>query len=771
VSDRPPAPGARFIGKRVQRKEDGRLITGRGTYVDDVVVAGMLHAAFVRSNVARGKITSLEAAQARALPGVVAVYTAAEIDRLNGRYSNAIFDTPDSPYPDSGLLARSDVRFVGDPVAIVVAETRALAEDAAALVEVEYLVETPVVGIDAARTMPPVHPEHADNLVNTQNSGEDAEIEAIFAGAAFCVEDTIANCRQTQLPMEPRGLVVSPHGAGEVTIHLACQSPHIAALHISRVFGLPEQQVRVIAKDVGGAFGLKVTSQRDELAVIAAAMLLGRPVKWIEDRLENLTAGGQCRDDRMHVRLAFDADHRLLAADIVYDFDFGAYPHGTQPSSSLVTVMFPGPYRLPRYRWKAFGWYTNTAGMVPYRGPWMMEMFSREVLFDIAARHMGIDPIELRRKNIIDTGDQPFPTAAGVVLTDLSCRETMEVTVEAIDVAAFRREQAKAREEGRYIGLGIANGIEPTTVSFGYYSSDVAHIRVEPGGRVTATTSTFSQGHGTVTALAQIIADRLGVRFEDVTVVDGDSATTGFGGGAGGSRQAVAGGGAAIVASDMLREKINRIAAHAYNANPESVRIENGVVTIDGSPEVRSTVAEISEMAYLNTDRLPPDMEAGLEMQYRHRPPPMVFANATHACICEVDVETGMVSILRWVAGGDCGQIINPSLVEGQIAGGVVQGIAGVLFEHIQYDENGQPRAVTLKDYLVPTALDVPRIEFRHMCTPSSTPGGFKGVGEGGAMISPPALVNAISDALAPFGKRWLEMPLSPDRIVCGLEG
>jgi len=761
--------GARFIGERVHRKEDGRLLTGRGTYIDDVVVAGMLHAAFVRSNVARGRITRLDTSRAKDMPGVAAVYTAADLDRLNCSFSNAVFDMPGCPAPDDGLLARSDVRFVGQPIVIVVAESRAVAEDAAAVVEVEYTTEQAVVGIAAAKTGAPVHDGFANNLVNAQDSGPNDEIDKVFAGAAHVVEETVRNCRQAHMPMETRGLVVSPDGTGDLTIHRACQSPQVSALQVAQIFKLEQGQVRVIAKDVGGAFGLKMTSQRDEMAVVAAAILLRRPVKWIEDRLENLVAAGQSREDQMHVRLAFDADHRLLAADVDYDCDFGAFPYAIQSSASLVTPMFPGPYHLPHYRWKAQAWYTNTNGLAPYRGPWMLEMLAREIMFDVAARKMGVDPLELRRKNIIGKGEQPFQMPSGIVLTDVSPRETMEMTVGAIDIAAFRREQAEARKEGRYLGLGIANGIEPTTVSFGYFASDVAHVRVEANGRVTAMTTTFSQGHGTATSLAQIIAERLGVSFEDVTVVEGDSSRTGFGPGAGGSRQAVAGGGAAMIASDKLRDKIQRIAAYAYNASPESIRIEGGVITVEGSPEIRSSVAAIAQLAYAAPDRLPPDMELGLETHHRYQPPPMVFANATHACICEVDVDTGKVSILRWIAGSDCGEMINPGIVEGQIAGGVVQGIGGVLFEHAPYDEAGQPMAVTLKDYLLPTALNVPRIEYKHMCTPSSTPGGFKGVGEGGAMISPPTLVNAIADALAPFGKTWVEMPLSPDRIICGI--
>lgn len=766
--DRVAAAGMRFVGQRVQRKEDPRLLTGRGTYIDDVIVPGMLHAAFVRSPIARGSILSIDAEEARGVSGVVAVLTAADTDALNAFYSNPATDMPDCPYPDTGLLARGDVRFVGDPVALVVAETRALAEDGAALVKVEYAPEAPVVGMEAAAVMPPVHPDRDSNIVSTSVEVF-GDIDEAFAAATYVVEDELCNCRQTQLPMETRGLVARRDGSGEVTINLACQSTHMAAMHIAHTLRLPLNEVRVIAKDVGGGFGLKVTQLRDELAVIAAALILNRPVKWIEDRIENLTAASQGRDERIKVRLAFDGDHRLLAADVTLNVDLGAYPNSTTASGFLVSLMFPGPYRLPAYRCASTGWYTNTCGMGPYRGPWMMEMFGRETIMDVAARQMGIDPFELRRKNIIGKPDLPFPMITGPVLDDISPRETFEMVADAIDLPAFRREQAEARKQGRYLGLGIATGIEPTTMGFGIMSSEVAHIRVEITGKVSVMSSTLSQGHGTPTTLAQIAADRLGVPLQDVTIFEGDSSRTGFGTGAGGSRQAVAGGAAVTTAADLLQEKIRRIAAHAYNATADRVRIQDGIITVEGSEEIQATIADIAQMAYVAPDRLPPGMEMGLEAQHRFRAPTFVFANATHACICEVDVETGIVSIRRWIAGGDSGELINPAIVEGQISGGVVQGIAGVLFEHMRYDENGQPLAATLKDYLVPTALDVPVIEFRHMCTPSATPGGFKGVGEGGAMISPPTLVNAVADALAPFECRWLDMPLSPERIVCGL--
>ncbi|HET9628838.1 MAG TPA: xanthine dehydrogenase family protein molybdopterin-binding subunit [Novosphingobium sp.] len=768
MNDPAPTVGARFVGQRVQRKEDGRLLIGKGTYIDDVVVSGMLHAAFVRSTVARGRITRLDVSAAQALPGVFAVLTAGEIDKLGARYFNAAMDQPDLVYPDNGLLCRKDVRFVGDPVAIVLADSRALAEDGAALVEVDYAVDPPVVGIAAARTMPPVHPEYESNSVGAMEMTIGEDIDGIFASAAHVVEDEIVNCRQTPVPMEPRGLLARREGSGELTINIATQGPHMTANHIAGIFGLSINSIRILAKDVGGGFGQKVTALRDELAVVAAALLIDRPIKWIEDRLENLTAASQSRDETCRVRLAFDSDHRLLAADVDFNIDYGAYPHAVHGSGGLTFMMLPGPYRLPAYRFRSSGWFTNTCGEAPYRGPWMMDMFARETMLDTAARQMGVDPIELRRKNIISKADQPFTMVTGMVIDDVTPAETMEAVVAAVDIPAFRREQEAARKEGRYLGLGIAVAIEPTAIAMGTYTSEVAHVRVEPNGKVTAMMSTFSQGHGTPTTMAQIVADRLGVPFGDVTVVEGDSTRTGYGSGAGGSRQAIVGGGAARVATDMLADKIKAIAAHAFNGTPEDVLIDEGIVTIKGS-ETRATLAEIAQMAYFDTDRLPHGMETGLETQYRFRAPPMVFANQAHAAVVEVDIETGKTKVLRWVAGGDCGNLINPAIVEGQISGGVVQGIAGVLFEKVSYDENGQPLAATFKDYLVPTALDVPRLEYVHLCTPSITPGGFKGVGEGGAMISPPTLVNAINDALAPFGKNWLNMPITPDRVVIGL--
>jgi carbon-monoxide dehydrogenase large subunit len=355
-----------------------------------------------------------------------------------------------------------------------------------------------------------------------------------------------------------------------------------------------------------------------------------------------------------------------------------------------------------------------------------------------------------------------------VTIDKVTPRETLEQAAAAVDIPKFRAEQAAARAQGRYLGLGMAVYIEPTTMSaMGILASDTAQIRIEPTGKVTAVISTHSQGHGTETTMAQIVADELGVRFEDVSVYEDDSSQGGFGPGAGGSRQAVSGGGATIRASRMLSAKVKRLAAHLLNASPDDVSIQDGVVRVAGVEEISAPLSRIAATAYLEPDRLPPEMELGLEAQYRYRaPPPFVFSNAAHACICEVDVEVGTVKILRWVTSEDCGVVINPAMVEGQIAGGVAQGIGGVLLEEISYDAAGNPTAATFKDYLIPTAHDVPQIEFHHISTPSASEGGFKGVGEGGAIIGPATLINAVADALSPFGLDCLDLPLSPSKLV-----
>jgi carbon-monoxide dehydrogenase large subunit len=430
-------------------------------------------------------------------------------------------------------------------------------------------------------------------------------------------------------------------------------------------------------------------------------------------------------------------------------------------------------YKMPAYSFLSRGWYTNTAGLAAYRGPWAMESLARETMLDIAARQIGIDPIEIRRRNIVTKADQPLTTSLGVLLEDITPAECLEKLLQTIDVAAFRAEQAAARTEGRHLGLGIAAYIEPTASvgSIPVMSGEIAQVRIEPTGKVTALLSTHSQGHGTQTTMAQVIADRLGVAYEDVSVFEGDSSRGGFGPGAAGSRQGVLGGGASLKAAGLLADKVKRLAAHLLNANPEDVRIEDGMVRISGTEEMTRSLRDIAEVAYGEPDRLPPGMEAGLEAQYRYTPPPITLTSAAHACIVEVDTETGFVKIRRWICCDDCGVMINPAVVEGQIAGGLAQAIGAVLLEEVCIDERGNPTSVTYKDYMLPAIGDVPDFEYVHASTPAKNEGGFRGVGEGGCIVGPPTLVNAIADALAPFGPLPLDLPLTPSKLLDVIEG
>ena len=759
---------ARFVGQRLPRKEDKRLLTGRGSYVADVSLPGMVELAFVRSQVARGKLRGIDIEAARAYPGVRAVLSAKDLDSLGAKCQ--ILHGGMAPAPHVDLLARDNVRYVGEPIVMVIADSRYIAEDAAGLVFVDCTMEDPVITIDDARDGPPVHPDFPTNVADRNAPPENPALEAAFASAAHVVEATIRHQRQAHVPMETRGVVAARQGVDELLVHLACQSPHLSAHLLANTFNLPQANIRVIAKDVGGAFGLKVQPWREELCAVAAALLLNRPVKWIEDRMENLTSAGQAREQEIHCRLALDANARLLAADYDYACNIGAFPQGVD-TNFLVEMFLPGPYHLPLYRCRNVNYYSNTVGQAAYRGPWAMESLARETMMELAARQIGITPEELRRRNLITAADQPFSMVTGAVIDRVTPRECFEAILEKVDMATFRAEQAEARKAGRYLGIGFSVYIEPTTMGFGVLSSEFAHIRVDPTGAIIANMGTHSQGHGTATTMAQVIADELGVEYDRVTVHEDDSSRGAFGAGAGGSRQAVAGGGAAIKASALLAAKIKTIAGHMLNANPEMISMQGGRITVEGEPEVSTTLERIAATAYADPDRLPPGMEPGLEAQYRFRSPMFVFSNAAHACICEVDGETGITRVLRWIAAEDCGVMINPSIVEGQIAGGVVQAIGGVLSEEISYDAMGNPTAVTFKDYVIPSAHDVPQIEYIHLVTPSTSDGGFKGVGEGGAIVGPPAMVNAVADALAPFGGRCYDLPLTPSRLLAIIDG
>ncbi len=758
----------RYIGQRVHRKEDPRLLTGRGQFVDDIVVPGMLHVAFARSPIARGRILSINTDIARDIPGVHAIYLQSDLPKID---MISFYLTPQDV--ETTPLANGRVAYVGEPVALVIADSRHIAEDAASLVEVEYAEEDPVVTLADARVGAPVHPSLEDNI-NAQMGDEDIDedLDALLKNAPHLITHKVVHQRISQSPMETRGVVVNPEGAEEMTLYITCQSPHLVARWTSLALGLPQTSIRVIAKDVGGGFGLKNHPWKEECAVIVAAQKFRRPLKWIEDRYENLVGANQAREQEMTLQVAFDNDGRLIASHGDYSVNVGAYPQLSECNIAVHMFVWAA-YKLPAYGFLTRGWYTNTVGYAAYRGPWAMESLVRETALDKAARRIGIDPIEIRRRNLVTLKDQPAMSSMQIPLEDITPAECLEKLLGYFDVAAFRKEQEAVRREGRYLGLGIAAYIEPTGAAGAIttMTGELAQVRIEPTGKVTATMSTHSQGHGTATTMAQIFADRLGVAYEDVSIFEGDSSRGGFSPGAAGSRQGVIAGGAAIMAADLLAAKVKKLAAHLAGVEASAIRIEDGMVHVDGEPEKSRTLRAVADIAYGEPDRLPPGFEAGLEAQYRYQPPPMTFASAANACVVEVSADTGFVKILRWISSEDCGTPINPAVVEGQVAGGLAQAIGTVLHEKMSFDDRGNPLAATYKDYHLPLISDIPVFEFVHANTPSKSVGGMRGVGEGGAIIGPPTLVNAIADALAPFGEVPVELPLTPAKLLSVIEG
>jgi carbon-monoxide dehydrogenase large subunit len=764
------APTAtRYAGSRINRVEDVRLLTGRGVFVDDVSLPGMLHAAFVRSPMARALIRGIDTAAARAVPGVHFVFTADDLNRdAKEQWHTSI--GPDSPETPRPPLAEGEVRFVGDPVALVVADSRYVAEDAAELVDVDYEPLTPVVDYTKAEDSDLlVHESHGSNLIGQISMPPAPVLDEVLSSAAHVVAETIYQQAYAAVPMECRGIVVDyTPTSGDLTIYAGTQSPHEVRLFCSRLLGLPEHHIRVIMRDTGGGFGQKILVQRDEMCLMLAGRKIGVPVKWVEDRQENLMTAGKPRLEHATAKLAFDAEGIIQAAQIDFVSDCGAYPTPWPvTTAAAVGVFFPGPYRVPLATFSTKSVYTNTAGRTAYRGPWQFESLAREVLLEIAARRMGIDPMELRRRNLLSQDDLPYANPNGMQYDRISPLETLEQALQMLDYESFRAEQAEARKEGRHLGVGVSTYVEPSTPGYGYYGTEAATIRIEPSGRVNVYIAGGSTGNSIETTVVQLAADALGADIEDVATIQGDTAVTGFGAGAAGSRSGSMTAGAVRETASILRERIVAIAAHKLEASVDDIELAASRAFVRGTPGIGLPLAEIARAAYFEAQALPPGVPAGLEASARYTAETTsIWVNATHLCTCEVDVSTGRVTLLRYIVSEDCGPMINPNVVEGQIAGGTVQGIGGVLYEHLAYDEDGNPIATTFMDYLVPTASEVPMIEYGHIETPSPGPGGYKGVGEGGAIGSPPAVVNAVADALSPFGVTITHLPLGPSQIV-----
>ncbi len=767
------AGSTRYAGARVARLEDPRLLTGHGQYVADIVRPGMLHACFVRSPYARARIVSIDASAALELPGVHMVLTAADLNPgvHEAWYSQAGKDVPDTPRPP---MAEDEVRFVGDLVALVIAEDRYIAEDAADMVDVGYEPLTAVVDFTTA--------EQNDNLVFSaypgnicgQLGGLPADsLAPVFDGAAHVVDDTIHQQAYVASPMETRGIVVEWSAAdASLTVWAATQAPHDLRLFASRLLAVPESRIRVIARDTGGAFGQKINAHREDQCLLLAARKVPAAIKYIEDRRENLMASSSSRRENGRVRMAFDDEGTLLAATIDHLQDVGAYPVPWPVFvAAAVGAIFPGPYRYSSGTFTAKCVFTNTGGRTAYRGPWQFETVAREMMLDIAARQMGVDPADLRRRNMLRQDELPFTTAIGMQLTDMTPLETFDAALEKIDYAGFRRMQAEARTNGRYLGIGTASYVEPTSSAMPHHGSEGATIRVEPSGAINVYLAGGSAGNSLETTAVQMTADALGVPISMVGTIQGDTALTPFGSGTGGSRSGSMVAGAIRETSAVLRERIATIAAHVLEAAPADIQIIDGQVSVKGTPAKALSFAELANIAYFGHDKLPPEIPLGLEASARYRAEAFsIWANATHVCTCEVDLDTGEVQLLRYVVAEDCGPMINPNVVEGQIAGGTVQGIGGALLEDFQWDEDGTPLTTTFVDYLLPTTTEVPMIEYVHRGLPGPGPGGYKGVGEGGAIAAPAAVANAVADALAPLGVRITRLPLSPSAIVALIE-
>ncbi len=763
----PSRAASRFIGQPIERKEDQRLLTGHGRYVDDVTFPGTLYGAFLRSDVAKATITRIDVSGAEAMDGVVAVFTGESMNPHHGEGWHAMLG-PELLTPPP--LAPGVVKHVGDPIALVVATSRYIAEDACELIELDLDVQEPVTDyrIAAQDTEHLVHGDwglESNAMVAVPFMELSEDLAATFEQAAHVVETVVEQNRYVGVPMETRGILAAyDNGTDECRIVVSNQSAHGTRNFFSRYLKIPESNITVDLRDVGGGFGQKMFVFREECAVVLAAKLLNRPVKWIEDRRENLTAAGHSRNEWAKLRMAIDSDGVIQAVTIDHKADVGAYPICPAVMDS---TLVPGPYKIPRYGFSTEMVWTNTMGKNAYRGPWMFETTAREMLLDYAAREIGMDPVELRRKNILYMSDLPHTNPAGQTFTEMTAGETLDQAVELLDYPAFRAEQAAARAEGRLLGLGVSVYVEPTSMGVPSLHSEGATVRVEGSGRVTVWLSTSSHGQSIETTMAQVVADTMGVDYDDVTIVQGTTQGTPWGGGTGGSRTAVIAGGAVRAAAAEVRERLLRIAGHTMEAAPEDLEVSMGVISVKGNPSASMTVAEVAKFIYDDPSSLPSDIEPSVEATVRFQPSSFpTWSNATHLCVVEIDTGTWQAHVVRYIVSEDCGRMINPMVVEGQVYGGVVQGLGGVLLENFVYDAEGNPLTTTFMDYLLPTTTEIPAIEIGHVETDSTTnPGGYKGMGEGGAIGAHAAVANAVADALAHLGVKVTATPLGPNDI------
>ena len=777
---------AQLFGTSVPRREDPRLITGHGLYTGDVELPGMLYAAFARSQRPHAQIV-VDVTRARSMPGVATVLTAQDLAGHVGLIP-AAWLVPDSalkttPRP---ALAEERVRYVGEPLALVVADTRAHAQDAALAVHVRYETLPHIVSARQAleADAPQLFEDIPANEVFHWRAGSPAEeTDRAIEDAPVSVRTEVINQRLIPMAMEPRAMVADFNpGSGELTLWATTQNPHILRFLVSGALGLGEQQVRVIAPDVGGGFGSKIPFYPEDAAVAYASRLLGRPVRWTEERSEGFLSTTHGRDQIQELTLAGRMDGTLLALRIRAIANMGAYLSTAAPA--VPTVLFglitAGAYHIPLVHVDVTGAVTNTTPTDAYRGAGRPEAtFAIERLVDLFAAKVHMDPAEIRRHNFVPKDAFPYTAATGLTYDSGNYEGALDKALEIVEYAGLRRLQEGMRREGRYLGIGLSSYVEVCGLAPSKFAAatgfqgglwDSATIRVHPSGKVTVLTGISPHGQGEETTFAQIVADRLGVPFEDVDVVHGDTARVSMGWGTYGSRSTTVGGGALAQAADRIMEKARLIAAHLLEAEAGDIDFTDGRLHVRGVPTRSVTLKDVALAAHLAWD-LPKGVEPGLEASSAFDPADLVYPFGTHIAVVEIDPRTGVTTLKRYVAVDDCGRVINPMIVEGQVHGGIAQGVGQALWEGALYDSDGQLVTGSLTDYAVPKASNLPVFELARTETPSPhNPLGVKGIGETGAIASTPAVVNAVLDALRPIGVEHLDMPLTPERVWRAIE-
>jgi aerobic carbon-monoxide dehydrogenase large subunit len=764
-----------YVGASVKRKEDPRLITGSSTYVDDLKLNGMVHVAFVRSTYPHAKITGISTDAALSMPGVHEVITGADLRSMladfyavdpAGDTARDVYNDEDDedaiPVPKVAPLAVSRVRYIGDPIAAVVADTREQAADAAQVVEVDYEpLEAAIDPYEAKQDGAPQLYERVKNNISVIEHTVHGDVESAMDDAAIKFSVKIRAPRCHPAPIETRGIVATPDPITRgLTFWTSTQAPHWNRNEIADALGLSQNQVRCIAPEVGGGFGCKIGAYPEEFVVAAIAHKLRRPAKWIETRSESFLATNHGRNQWAEFEVGADANGKITALKALVTLDSGAYPKALDLAWAT-WVMSTGPYDIPNIDYKVEGVYTNTMANGAYRGAGRPEAaYYLERLIDLVADHGSLDPDQVRRVNFIAPEQFPFKTITEEEYDSGEYEKALDKALEVIGYADLRKEQAEARKQGRYIGIGIASYVE--ICGFGPYESST--VRVEPGGQVTIFTGISPHGQGQETTFAQMAADYLGANFDDVFVHHGDTANTPQGNGTMGSRGLAVGGAALMMSLDKLREKASRIAANLLEASEEDIELKEGKYLVKGVPTKGVTLTEIAERAY--SDDLPDNIEAGLDTTDFFRPMEETFPFGTHIAAVELNAETGEVKLIRYVSVDDCGNIISPLLVTGQVHGGLAQGIAQALWEELHYDAGGELITGTFTDYVMPRAGFFPEFETHHTTTPTHlNPMGAKGIGEAATIGSTPAVANAVIDALEPWNVVHLDTPHTPEKV------